>query len=191
MKKKLFSAGLAAVFVLSCASAAMAGDIQAITEKEGTAGHEVYATYKPVADPLTVYSVDIKWGSMEFTYIAPATIRTWNPQSHSYTETTAKEGRWTNEEGANKVSLENRSNKALTATITAETTGEYTGITAQAADETLSLADASIGATTEIPGNVSKAETTISLKGALTKIDAKKTPIGSVTVTIKDTEVQP
>lgn len=196
MKKRLFSAGLAAMLVLSVPAVTMAEGSQTIIEKKDeTATHDVYATYKPVEEAPTVYAVDITWGSMEFTYYAPAITKTWDPKTHTYTEAAAQNGRWENAEGANKVSLTNCSNAALTATITAETindgTNDYTGITAKVADMTLDLEDASIGATTEKAGTASTAFTTISLSGELKNENANKTTIGNVTVTIADKEAQP
>lgn len=52
----------------------------------------------------------------------------------------------------------------------------------------LSLADASIGATTTKPGHPSTESTTISLSGALTNKNANKAIIGSVTVKIADAD---
>lgn len=198
MKKKLFSAGLAAMLVLSVPGATMAESGQTIIQtKDGTAEHDVYATYKPIEEAPTVYAVEITWGSMEFTYTAPTLTKTWNPQTHKYEENAGGTGTWTNEKDQNKVTLTNRSNAALTANITAITendgSNDYTGITAKVGNATLNLADASIGATTETPGTTSIAFSTITLDGALTNKDANKTPIGNITVTIEDAkeEVQP
>lgn len=198
MKKKLFSAGLAALLVLSVPGVTMAADNQTtIQTKDGTAEHDVYAAYAPIAEADIVYSVDIKWGSMEFTYTAPTLTRTWNPQTHKYEETTSTKGTWTSEEDANKVTLTNRSNAALTATIAAEMlkdgSYDYTQIKASIVSETLQLADASAGATTKKPGTADEKSATISLVGELTNKEANKTPIGNITVTIKDAkeETQP
>lgn len=193
MKKKLFGAGLAAAVALSCPAAVMAGTIQSV---DGTESHDVKATYAAIAEAKTVYAVEITWGSMVFTYTAPTVTKTWNPTTHTYQETKAEKGTWTNEKDANKVSVTNRSNKALTATISAETTKDdnydYTGIKATPEQETLELADASVGADTQTAGKASTEETMISLEGELTNKDANQTPIGNVTVTIKDAEeVQP
>ena len=60
----------------------------------GTASHDVTATYR--ADSSggaggTVYSVDITWGDMAFTYTAEAGI--WDPTTHKTTD--AEGGVWT------------------------------------------------------------------------------------------------
>lgn len=86
------------------------------------------------------------------------------------------------------MTVTNRSNKALTATVEAATSDPYAGITAKADKASLSLEDASFGATTTKPGHPSTASTTISLSGALTDKNANKATIGSVTVKIADAD---
>ena len=88
------------------------------------------------------------------------------------------------------MTVTNRSNKALTATVEAATSDSYPDITAKVDMASLSLADASIGATTTEAGTASTASTTISLSGALTDKNANKATIGSVTVKIADAASQ-
>lgn len=211
MKKKLFCAGLAAMLALSVpASAEEAANHDIIQENNGTASHDVCASYAAAAAVPVVYAVEISWGSMEFTYNAATIKKTWDPKTHTYVEGPKTEGTWTCDEtaGANKVSVTNKSNKALTATLAIQMlndgTNDYTKINASAAQPTLNLKDASIGAgtvpsgTTTLPegtatGTASTAYTTISLTGELTNKSANKTPIGNITVTIADAaeEVMP
>lgn len=186
MKKNALSLCMAAILVLSSGTVAMAGTI---TSDGGTESHAVYGTYKPVSEAGTVYSVDVLWGSMEFTYTDGAAVKTWDPATHQYTVSTG-EGSWSNADGANKVTITNRSNKALTATVAAATTDGYKDITATVDKSSLSLSDASINATTEVAGTASTAFAMISLSGALTDENANKTIIGSVTVTIADAASQ-
>lgn len=184
MKKKALSLCMAAILGLSSGTVAMAGTI---TSDGGTESHAVYGTYESVSEPGTVYSVEVSWGSMEFTYTDGATVKTWDPSTHTYVDT-AGTGSWSNADGANKVTVTNRSNKALIATVAAATTGAYTGITATVDKPSLSLADASIGASTTVAGTASTAVAMISLSGALTDTNANKSTIGSVTVTIADAD---
>ena len=86
------------------------------------------------------------------------------------------------------MTVTNRSNKALTSTVEAATSDSYKGITAKVGNASLSLADASIGATTTEAGTASTASATISLSGALTDKNANKATIGSVTVKIADAD---
>ena len=184
MKKKALTLCVATILGLSSGTVAMAAPINSAG---GTDSHAVYGTYQPEGEAATVYSVDVSWGSMEFTYTDGAVSKTWNPSTHQYMESVGK-GNWSNQDGANKVTVTNRSNKALTATVEAATSGSYTDITATVDKASLSLADASIDATTTVAGHASTASTTISLSGALTDKNANKATIGSVTVKIADAD---
>ena len=183
MKKKALTLCVATILGLSSGTVAMAATINTAG---GTDSHAVYGTYQPEDEAATVYSVDVSWGSMEFTYTDGAVSKTWDPSTHQYNESVG-EGSWSNQDGANKVTVTNRSNKALTATVEAATLDSYEGITAKADNASLSLADASIGATTTKPGHSSTASTTISLSGKLTK-NVNKATIGSVTVKIAEAD---
>lgn len=184
MKKKALTLCVAAILGLSSGTVAMAATINSAG---GTDSHAVYGTYQSEGKAATVYSVDVSWGSMEFTYTDGAVSKTWNPSTHQYMES-SEDGNWSNQDGANKVTVTNRSNKALTATVKAATSGSYTGITAKVDNASLSLKDASIGATTEVAGTASTASATISLSGVLTDKTANKATIGSVTVKIADAD---
>lgn len=181
MKKKVLTLCVATILGLSSGTVAMAATINSAG---GTDSHTVYGTYQLEGEAATVYSVDVSWGSMEFTYTDGAVSKTWNPSTHQYTESVG-EGSWSNQDGANEVTVTNRSNKALTATVEADS---YAGITAKVDKASLSLEDASFGATTIKPGHPSTASTTISLSGALTDKNANKATIGSVTVKIADAD---
>ena len=183
MKKKLFSSILAALLVSSTSTTVFAAPV---TEDEGSQSQDVNGVYAGMADADTVYSVDVVWGSMEFTYHAGTITKTWNPETHSYVETPAGQGSWSHGIDANKVTVTNHSNKALEATVTAQTTGSFTGITASVTGTKIDLADASVGATTTEAGTASKGSATINLSGALDKETVAKTKIGTVTVTISD-----
>lgn len=189
MKKKLFTFGVAAVLSLT-SGMAVSAEPQIITQNEGTSSQDVYATYSSMVGGTTVYSVEIKWGSMEFTYNAPTKIKVWNPKTHTYDETTSSNATWTNEDGANMVSLTNKSNKALKATLSATVTedSEYSGIQVKIPQEPLYLEDASKGASIDTAGVASKAEAVISLAGELTNKTADKVPIGQITVSIADAQ---
>ena len=184
MKKKALTLCVATILGLSSGTVAMAAPINSAG---GTDSHAVYGTYQLEDEAATVYSVDVSWGSMEFTYTDGAVSKKWNPSTHQYMESVGK-GNWSNQDGANKVTVTNRSNKALTATVKAATSSSYAGITAKADKASLSLEDASIGATTTKPGHPSTASTTISLSGALKDKTANKATIGSVTVKIVDAD---
>ena len=167
---------MAAALVLGSGTAAMAANT--LESNGGTAIHEVKGKYEKMAKPAKVYKVDVQWGSMEFTYKDGDTHRTWDPKTHKYADT-INAGQWTNKPDANKVTITNSSNAAVTASIKVKP-----------AAESLNLGDASIGADTITPGTAIKASTTISLEGELTNKKADKQVIGNVVVTIFDS-VQP
>lgn len=110
-KKTALVLTLAMVFSLAPLSAYA----DTITTVGGTASHDVKATYR--ADSSggaggTVYSVDITWGDMAFTYTAEAGI--WDPATHKTTG--AEGGVWTvDSEGGNTITVTNHSNTGVTA----------------------------------------------------------------------------
>ena len=82
MKKKALTLCVAAILGLSSGTVAMAATINSAG---GTDSHAVYGTYQPEGEAPTVYSVDVSWGSMEFTYTDGAVSKTWDPSTHQYT----------------------------------------------------------------------------------------------------------
>lgn len=185
MKKKVLSLCMAAALVLGSGTAAMAETLTA----GATSEHAVKGTYNPAENTGKVYKVDVTWGSMEFTYKEGDTHKVWNPKEHAYEEQ-KDEGTWSNQENANKVTITNSSNTAVTASITVQMRADSTGLTATPADTSLKLEDASIGADTTTPGKATTAFTTISLAGDLADRKADSKVIGSVVVTISDTVQQ-
>lgn len=166
MKKKVLSLCMAAALVLGSGTAAMAETLTA----GATSEHAVKGTYNPAENTGKVYKVDVTWGSMEFTYKEGDTHKVWNPKEHAYEEQ-KDEGTWSNQENANKVTITNSSNTAVTASITVQMRADSTGLTAT-------------------PGKATTAFTTISLAGDLADRDADSKVIGSVVVTISDTVQQ-
>lgn len=174
---------MAAALVLGSGTAAMAADT--LESNGASVSKDVKGTYEKMADPATVYQVDVAWGSMEFTYHAPDTVKKWNPEKHEYVYEKKIDGEWRTADGANKITITNSSNKAITAKIDAEVTSD--GIFASIANSTIALADASIGATTEVAGKASTGEASIELTGVLSDTKANKAKIGTVTVSFEDT----
>lgn len=183
MKKKVLSLCMAAALVLGSGTAAMAADT--VDQKDGSVSHEVKGTYEKMADPAAVYRVDVAWGSMEFTYHAPDTVKKWDPEKHQYLYVKNVMGEWRTADGANKITITNSSNKAITAKIDAEVTSD--GIFASVTNSTINLEDASIGATTTVAGKASTGEASIDLTGVLSDTAASKAKIGTVTVSFEDT----
>lgn len=86
--KKLIAAALALTMTLGMSTTALAaGNVNGA----GVGSQDpidVTAKYNnSTADPI-VYSVDLKWDDMTFTYNESGT-RTWDPDTHTYTDTTS------------------------------------------------------------------------------------------------------
>lgn len=85
--KKLFATALALAMVLGLSTTAFAAEVNGA----GTGPQDpidVTAKYNDGATEPTVYSVDLTWEDMTFTYNESGT-RTWDPDTHTYTDTTS------------------------------------------------------------------------------------------------------
>ena len=173
---------LAMVLSLAIVPAAAATTMDNITATGGTATHDVTATYRTSSSGSTgggtVYSVDIAWGDMAFTYTA-GSAGTWNPATHSVAGGTS--GAWTpdNPDG-NKITVTNHSNAAVTASLTYMAETGFNGISGTFGNATLNLATA-VGT---LPTAAPSAYTTLSLDGALASGTSTGTKIGTITVTL-------
>lgn len=66
---------------------------------------DVMGRYQDNTNNPTVYSVDVTWGAMEFTYTESGAM-TWNPEDHTYSDNTSAV--WT--ANGNTVTVTNHSN---------------------------------------------------------------------------------
>ncbi len=148
-----------------------------VTTRGGSDSAEVRGTYVAGGAAATVYSVDITWGSMEFTY-TDASAGTWNPETHQYDDVVAAQ--WSCEADANKVSVANHSNAAVTVQFSYASEPEYNGITGTFSAAKLDLASA-VG--TDLV-NAPAGHATLDLSGALSSEKTASTKIGTVTVTL-------
>ena len=183
MKKKVLSLCMAAALVLGSGTAAMA---DTLTSKGDSTRKNVTGKYTQI-EPATVYKVDVKWGSMDFTYQGADTVRHWNPETHEYQEALEGTGKWLFfNEGDNAITVTNYSNKAITATITAKI--ETEGIKADILDPVIRLEDESKGASETTAGTASSGTAKVSLLGDLDKTTTANTKIGTVTIAFADTD---
>ena len=184
MKKNVFSIMLCLVLLLSMSTTAYATE----TITGGTSA-TVTGTIESLEEAATVYSVEIKWGSLEFTYEVPNQV--WNPDTHQYEDEEGAEpqGTCTTDNDAttvdaNEIRVVNRSNAGIDVTVTTDM-GE-SGITATVSDEgkfILASADATITAE-NATGQETKGSVTITLAGELSKEHTAGSAIGTVTVTL-------
>lgn len=175
-KKTALVLTLAMVFSLAPLSA-YADKIDAV---DGTATHDVTATYVDGSSGGaggTVYSVDITWGDMAFTYTAAA--GTWDPAKHTYTG--AEGGVWTvDKDGGNTITVTNHSNTDVTAAFSYAAAEGFTGISGSFDNALLNLPTAVGTAVDAAP----KGTTSLSLDGALDSAATTSTKIGTITVTL-------
>lgn len=106
-KKTVFAMALAVTMIMG--TTVFAAEVN-------NGSHQVTATYVEGSSSDTIYSVDVSWGSMEFTYTSPAQ-GTWDPETHEYLGA-EDAGRWTYAEDANKITVTNHSNARVEAGLT-------------------------------------------------------------------------
>ena len=164
--KKIFALILTFALALTAASVpAFAADT---IGKGGSAVKDVKATYSAGDSAAIVYSVDITWGEMSFTYNDGA----WDPDTHKY------DARWSPK--GNTVTVTNHSNTAVTAKLSYTAADNYTDIAGKFEKGELNLATA-VG--TDI-SNAPHDSDTLTVSGALSSETLADTVIGTVTVTL-------
>ena len=154
--------------------------IQSEQSGDGTGSYsaEVKGTYQPGGSGAVVYSVDIAWIDMNFTYTG-AGEGTWNPETHQYEGGT--EASWTDSNAS--VTVINHSNAAVTVTASFEALPGY---------ETTSMTFGNNGATvatavgTEV-ASAPSATITVTPGGTLAE-SANGGKIGTITVSIAAAE---
>lgn len=164
--KKIFALILTFALALTAASVpAFAADT---IGKGGSAVKDVKATYSAGDSAAIVYSVDITWGEMSFTYNDGA----WDPDTHKYDASWSPKG--------NTVTVTNHSNTAVTAKLSYTAADNYTDIAGKFEKGELNLATA-VG--TDI-SNAPHGSDTLTVSGALSSETLADTVIGTVTVTL-------
>ena len=118
--KKMIS--LLAAAALNCAmgTTAFAADQDGVGT--GSYNTDVKGTYRAGTPGAVVYSVDIAWDSLEFTYTA-AGEGTWNPETHEYSGAT--QASWSE---SKNIVVTNHSNAAVTATASFQADGGYEAV---------------------------------------------------------------
>ena len=154
--------------------------IQSEQSGDGTGSYsaEVKGTYRPGGSGAVVYSVDIAWTDMNFTYTG-AGEGTWNPETHQYSG--SSEGAWTASDDS--ITVTNHSNAAVKATASyqAETGYESTTMTFGNNEATVATA---VG--TEV-ASAPSATITVTPGGTLAE-SANGGKIGTITVSIAAAE---
>ena len=188
VKKTLACLSLCFAFLFSMALVAFA---TTVSTDNGTDSAVVKGNYVGPEEPGTVYSVEITWGSMEFTYDDGTVQNIWDPETHQYSSQSVTGGQgWICNNKANEVTVVNKSNAALQVNVTTAITNQAVGtisakVTVNNAEtDAFALADASQGATTRVAGTASQGTAVVTLSGTPNRDIANNTVIGKVTVTL-------
>jgi hypothetical protein len=171
--KKMLSLVLVLTMILSLSVTVFAADGVA---NGGTDFSEVKGTYSSQTT-VTVYSVDIAWEGLTFTYNGEFEGR-WNPQTHEYEDGTA--AGWAS--GSGTITVTNHSNTAITAvpSYVAATGFESAGM--NFSTDTLQVATADNGVDGEA-GSAVVGTITVTPTGSLPEGTSGAT-IGTITITI-------
>ena len=175
--KQIFTLALTFLLIFSLVTVtAFAADATTINGESRTATKAVKASYHSGAGGGTVYSVDITWGSMAFTYSAGSSP-TWNPTMHTYSS--GGTGGWSS--SGNKITVTNHSNAQVTANLDYASETGFTGITGSFDNANMTI-DTAVG--TEVSAAPTKTAA-LSLTGTLNSSVTRPTKIGTITVTIR------
>ena len=167
MKKSAIALmGLACTLAIS--SSAFAADLP------DPSTHAVNGRYHANSTVETVYSVDVAWDSMEFTYTVDSE-GTWNPATHQVDG--ASDGRWS---GDGDVKVTNHSNAKVNVAVTYAAESSYSDITGSFSNGSFQLATAEGTQVDSAPNQTA----TLTLSGELDKSVDTSTKLGTATVTI-------
>lgn len=171
--KKIISFVLTLTLIMSLSITAFAAEG---IGNGGTESADVKGTYKGTA-ASTVYSVDISWSPMEFTYNG-AYEGEWNPTTHTYDN--AAEAGWAGDNGT--ITVTNHSNTAITATPSYAAKSGYESAGMNFSTNALQVATADNG----VDGAAGSAVTgtiTVNPTGSLPE-GTEGAVIGTITITI-------
>lgn len=173
--KQIFTLALTFLLIFSLVTVTAFAE-PTINTQNGTATKAVTASYSAGAGGGTVYSVDIKWDSMAFTYSEGASP-TWNPATHTYSS--GGTGDWSH--NGNKITVTNHSNTKVTANLTYTPEAGYNGITGNFDKTEMDLATAVDTPVASAPTDTAA----LTLSGTLASTLTDPTTVGTITVTIR------
>lgn len=166
---------LATVLVLLLVAAPMTAFADTLGEN-GNRDINVEAKYVDGIRTPDVYSIDVTWGAMQFTYTNSG-VREWDPSNHQYADTLTPG--WT--ANGNSVTVTNHSNVAVDVTFSYKKATGFDGISGEFSVTSKNLKAGEVG-------NVAGADsvtTELALSGALASTVTDFTKIGSVTVSLR------
>ncbi|MBQ8174974.1 MAG: hypothetical protein IJ009_06175 [Clostridia bacterium] len=175
--KKLITILLAVAMMATLSVTAFAAESELNNDKK-TETIDVKAKYTSgVTDAGTIYSVDLSWESMEFTYSASGK-NTWNPDTHKY-EVVDEGGAWNH--STSTITVTNHSNAEVTAKFTFAPVAGGT-VTGSFNNTSVVLPSAENKATdaTELTGT-----STFTIGGSVDSAQTEFAKVGTITVTIE------
>lgn len=172
--KKLTAVAMTGMMVLGMGTSVCAA------EPGDSETRNVQATYVAHDKAETVYSVDIEWGNMQYTYTIDSEGN-WNPSTHKF-EGKSGTGSWSCSEGADEVKVTNHSNAAVNAAFAYEAESDYESISGSFDNSDVTLPTAEDTEVSKAPNDTA----TLSLSGALKKDVPTATTIGTATVTLSE-----
>lgn len=177
--KKMFVTALAMTMVLGMSTTAFAAEGSVNGADTGAQDPiDVTAKYNDGAKEPTVYSVDLTWEDMTFTYNESGT-RTWDPDTHTYTDTTS--AGWDKVTAA--VTATNHSNAQVTVKFDYTPQGT-TGVTASMSKLSFILA----AGVENRPNEAATNSSLLTINGSTkpnSSVTAEGVTIGTITVTIE------
>lgn len=176
--KRIFAFGLVLAMILSMSVTAFAAEGSGTGKKPGESQNiDVTAKTESNISAATVYSVDIEWESMTFTYVESGS-KVWNPNTHAYS--TSTESKWDRTES--KITVTNHSNASVKVAV------EYTPIEGNGVSGTISNGSATLNAGVENkPKEADKLEARLTISGTPNEsVTDKGIKVGSVKVTISN-----
>ncbi len=175
--KKYITLLLTSALILSTGTftaSAAGGNEAGVGQEEREIG--VNAKYVDGSSSEDVYSVDLSWGAMEFTYTTSG-ANTWNPDTHEYTATSTSA--WTS--NGNTITITNHSNKGVTANFEYASDTAYSTVTGSFSVDSIDLPSAVNKAVdaAELTGKVE-----FNVGGTLDSSVTDFTKVGTITVTL-------
>lgn len=170
-------------FLLAVSMVLTAGETTALAAggnadlAQGNQSIDVEARYESSAVTPEVYSVDVSWGAMQFTYSESGTLD-WDPESHTYSDNT--DAGWTAE--GNTVAVTNHSNTQVTASFVYDSLEDFAEISGSFDKMSFALPSAE---NRELDDGELKDQATLLLEGALNEKNTEFAKIGAITVTIE------
>ena len=174
--KQIFTLALTFLLVFTLVTVTAFAADTTINAENGTATKAVTASYHSGTGGGTVYSVDITWGSMAFTY-SEGSSPTWNPATHTYSS--GGTGGWSH--NGNKITVTNHSNTKVTANLTYTPEAGYDKISGSFDNANMTI-ETAVG--TEVP-KAPKDTAALTLSGTLASTLTDPTTVGTITVTIR------